>query len=405
MPKELGGECGTASAGPGTRRSPPVDSSSIFGSSTRTLALIVLLPLVLVGCGESKQASVPPADIDAGKAVAQAQCVGCHGVDGQGAAPGIPDLAAQEVGYLLASLTAYGEGKRTHAALRDLTSELEDADIRNVAAFYGGLPPLAAPAAPADAQMPVLSPYEQGQAASDVCARCHGQAGNSAIAGTPSLAGQQPRYFISAVRAYLDGRRSIEGKEMLRELSHVDIESLALYYASQTPARREAPDFGDPAAGEPLSADCGGCHGARGVSSDTATPSLAGQDAQYLARAIKAYRDRTRQHSIMFDNNTDAEIGNLAAFYAVQESAPAEKAPISAGELAEKCDRCHGPGVEQPTLIVPKIGGQDKDYLVKALRAYRDGKRGSSMMHSMSLPYSEAIIESVSSLYASQPAR
>jgi len=56
-------------------------------------------------------------------------------------------------------------------------------------------------------------------------------------------------------------------------------------------------------------------------------------------------------------------------------------------------------------LTVPKIAGQDRAYLIKALRAYRDGKRGSSMMHSMSLPYSEAIIESVASYYASQPAR
>ena len=60
---------------------------------------------------------------------------------------------------------------------------------------------------------------------------------------------------------------------------------------------------------------------------------------------------------------------------------------------------------ENPTIAIPKIEGQDGDYLIKALRAYHDGKRGSSMMHRMSLPYSEAIIESVASHYASQPAR
>jgi cytochrome c553 len=74
-------------------------------------------------------------------------------------------------------------------------------------------------------------------------------------------------------------------------------------------------------------------------------------------------------------------------------------------QLVEKCDRCHGAGVEQPTLIVPKISGQERAYLINALRAYRDGKRGSSMMHNMSLPYSETLIESVASFYASQPAR
>jgi cytochrome c553 len=399
----LNGERGTVSAGRGATRSPPGGWSSILGRSARGLAIVVLLPLALIGCEEEKEAAAPPADIAAGKAIVEAQCVGCHGLDGRGVAPGIPDLAAQEERYLLASLTAYKEGDRTHAALRDLTADLKDADIRNIAGFFAGLPPLQAVAG-AETQAAV-SPYEKGEAAAQVCTRCHGEAGNSIAAGIPSLAGQQPRYFISAVRAYLDGRRSIEGKEMLRELNLVDTETLALYYATQTPARRQAPAFGDPAAGEPLSARCGGCHGARGVSHDTSTPSLAGQDPEYLVKAIKDYRDRTRQHSVMLDDNTDAEIENLAAFYAVQESTAAESDEITVQALAGKCDICHGEGVEQPTLIVPKIAGQDRAYLVNALRAYRDGKRGSSMMHNMSLPYSEAIIESVASHYAGQPAR
>jgi len=310
-------------------------------------------------------------------------------------------LAAQTERYLVASLTAYKEGKRMHAALHDLTTDLSAADIRNIAGYFASLPPLKATAA----AEPVVSPYEKGKAASAVCARCHGENGNSTTPGIPSLAGQQPRYFISAVQAYLDGRRDIQGKEMLRELSHVDIEALALFYASQTPSPHKAPPFGDPEAGKPESARCGGCHGANGVSHNTTVPSLAGQDPEYLVKAIKAYRDHTRQHSVMLDNNTDKEINDLAAFYAIQESAPAEETKITVKELVSKCDRCHGEGVEQPTLNVPKIAGQNRAYLINALRAYRDGKRGSSMMHSMSLPYSEAIIESVASHYASLPAR
>jgi len=40
-----------------------------------------------------------------------------------------------------------------------------------------------------------------------------------------------------------------------------------------------------------------------------------------------------------------------------------------------------------------------------ALRAYRDGKRGNSLMHNMSIPYSDSIIESIASYYASLPAK
>ena len=391
MATMLNGVCRTNAAAGGAWR------------TARTLAVLVALPLLLVACEEEEEAGPPPADIAAGRAIAEAQCAGCHGLDGRGVAPGIPDLAAQTERYLVASLEAYKEGVRTHAALRDLSSELTSEEIRDVAGFYAGLPPLEALA---ESEMETIaSPYEKGEAASEACERCHGENGNSTTPGIPTLAGQQPRYFISAVRAYLDGRRPIHGKEMLRELSHVDIESLALYYATQQPAPREAPPFGDPAAGEPLSARCGGCHGAKGVSHNTTVPSLASQDPDYLVKAIKAYRDETRQHNVMLDNNTDEEIEDLAAFYAVQESRPAEGGRITVQVLAEKCDICHGETAEQPNLIVPKIAGQDRAYLVNALRAYRDGKRGSSMMHNMSLPYSEAIIESVATHYANQPPR
>ena len=70
----------------------------------------------------------------------------------------------------------------------------------------------------------------------------------------------------------------------------------------------------------PLSAMCSGCHGARGVSIDTATPSLAGQDAQYLTKATKAYRT-TRQNWGMqryVANLSDKDIDNIVAFYASQ---------------------------------------------------------------------------------------
>ena len=56
-------------------------------------------------------------------------------------------------------------------------------------------------------------------------------------------------------------------------------------------------------------------------------------------------------------------------------------------------------------MVVPKIAGQDRDYLVMALRAYRDDRRASTTMHKMSLPYGDAVIESIASYYASQPAR
>jgi len=51
-------------------------------------------------------------------------------------------------------------------------------------------------------------------------------------------------------------------------------------------------------------------------------PNLAGQKAEYLASALRAYRDRTREEQIMNAvavGLSDEDISNLAAYYASLE--------------------------------------------------------------------------------------
>lgn len=379
----------------------------------KRLALGMLLALAVSGCMENNQdpgrsaaqAKLPAADIAAGKAFAARECKGCHDVDGRGAAPAIPHLAAQREHYLLAALQAYREGKRTHAALREIASHMTEADARNVAAYFASLPPIQTAG---EKQPAFASPYDHGKALAGACAQCHGTDGNSRIPGTPNLAGQQPHYFVLAVQEYLNKeRKAAPMHALLPGLTKPDLESLALYFASQTPAQRAAPPVGDPAAGEPLSAVCGGCHGSHGVSTDTSTPSLAAQDAHYLVNAIKAYRTTRKRESMRLyvTGLSDQDIQDIAAFYSVQKSRAVEKGQTLVKDLSDKCERCHAAEADIPGMVVPKIRGQDRDYLVMALRAYRDDRRESSMMHKMSLPYSDAVIESLSSAYASQPAR
>jgi cytochrome c553 len=367
------------------------------------LLLAMFLSVALIGCSDNGAPEKQSAeDIRAGRALADRECKGCHGLDGKGAAPGIPHLAGQRGRYLMASLKEYKDGVRIHAALRAIATNMSAADTRAVAAFYASLPPIPA------VKTSVFSPYDRGKEVAATCARCHGEDGNSKIPGTPSLAGLQPRYFVVATQEYLTGARETPPMHaMLRGMNNLDTESVALYFASQTPAQRSAPPTGNPAAGEPRTAVCGGCHGSHGVSTDSATPGLAGQDPQYLVQATKAYRS-TRKHDLMrrlVGALSDQDIDNIAAFYAIQKSKPAEGGQTLVKELTEKCNRCHTEGKDNPALAIPIIGGQDKDYLIMALRAYRDDKRGSSMMHNMSLPYSDSIIESIASYYASQPAR
>ena len=370
----------------------------------------IALSLTLVGCSKNDD-SLPkeinakpvPGDIRAGLTIAERDCKACHGLDGRGTALGIPHLAGQRASYMLTAITEYKEGKRTHAAPTEMTGKLSAPDMNNVVTYYATLPPVVADAAKNAA---VFHPYEHGKAKSEACAKCHGADGNSQTPGIPTLAGQQPRYFVVALQEYLQGARKTDPMHaLLPLLNKLDMESLALYFASQTPAQRPAPAFGDPVAGERLSTVCGGCHGPRGLGTDAATSTLAGQDPKYLVNAIKSYK-KARQHDgmrVLVAKLSDQDIENIAAFYAVQKSKPSENGQTLVKDLTEKCNRCHRADVENPTMAIPTINGQDRDYLIMSLRSYRDTRRESSLMHNMSLPYSDAIIEGIASYYASQP--
>lgn len=378
------------------------------------LLVCIACAVALAGCGEqqsAKPAAVIPAaapaagDVKAGQKLAEAECKGCHGLDGGSAAPGVPHLAAQHERYLLASLKAYKDGKRGHAALKVITERMSEADIRNVAAYYAGLPASGIAQAKSGAQQ---SPYETGKARAAACVKCHGEDGNGSAPGIPSLAGQHAQYLVTALQEYVSGeRKSSPMHAVMRTLSPSDMEGVAIYFASHARAEKPAPVGGDSAAGAGLSAVCSGCHGLHGVSGDALTPNLAGQDYAYLMQAIKAYRTtRKREKMRLYITGLgDKDIQNIAAYYAVQKAGPTERGQTMVRDLVEKCDRCHAAPADNSSMVVPKIAGQDRDYLVMAIRAYRDERRRSTLMHNMSLPYGNTVIESIASHYAGQPAK
>jgi cytochrome c553 len=66
---------------------------------------------------------------------------------------------------------------------------------------------------------------------------------------------------------------------------------------------------------------CAGCHGPTGISTNPLWPNLAGQQDQYTAKQLRAYRDGTRSDPTMSGISqplTDAQIDALAAYYAKQ---------------------------------------------------------------------------------------
>jgi len=199
----------------------------------------------------------------------------------------------------------------------------------------------------------------------------------------------------------------VVGKAVKRKwfgaLKALILRKMAMYFASQAPEPRDPPPFGDPAAGEPLTAICGSCHGDRGVSQDPMIPNLAGQEPTYLVNAIKAYRDNQRGHEDMVTDQTDEEIEDIAAFYSVQAAGSVAGTDEQTEVVIAKCERCHGQPAGQSTMVVPSLRGQKQEYLLRVMKQYRDGERGSSMMHKMSAGYSDELLEEISAYYASHP--
>ena len=80
-------------------------------------------------------------------------------------------------------------------------------------------------------------------------------------------------------------------------------------------------------------------------------------------------------------------------------------ADIEAGKskAAEVCASCHGADGNSAAPAFPKIGGQYRTYLVKALNDYKSGSRKDPIMAGMAASLSPADIENLAFYYSSLP--
>jgi cytochrome c553 len=184
---------------------------------------------------------------------------------------------------------------------------------------------------------------------------------------------------------------------------------MAFYYALQKPARAQTPAAGNPAAGKKAAAACSACHGELGVSGNPATPSLAGQDAEYLAAATQAYKSGARKDESMKGPAAGLDervMKDIAAYYAAQQPQPLNvRRPLTLTEWTERCDRCHGVNGNSTDPLMPRLAAQRADWLERVLHAYRTGARKSTAMAAMSALMSEADVKDLSAHYARQSAR
>lgn len=71
-----------------------------------------------------------------------AMCIGCHGIPGYKMAfphvYHVPMIAGQNPKYIENALKAYQSGERKHPTMHSIAASLSDADIAELASYYGG---------------------------------------------------------------------------------------------------------------------------------------------------------------------------------------------------------------------------------------------------------------------------
>ena len=151
-------------------------------------------------------------------------CSSCHGSQGISGNASTPSLAGQDATYFAAAIRGYQDGSRADVTMKALVGALDDAAVKNLAAFYASLPP----------QAPnVRKPLSTAQW-TERCDRCHGVNGNSTNPRYPALAGQRVEYLTRVLNLYRTGaRHSLEMAAMAEVLSENDVKNIATYYSRQ----------------------------------------------------------------------------------------------------------------------------------------------------------------------------
>ena len=168
-----------------------------------------------------------------------------------------------------------------------------------------------------------------------VCGSCHGPRGVSEQPKFPRLAGQNPTYLVSQLKAFRSQTRGDPDAiaymwGMSAALEDSTIDALAQYYSTQTAGGgrpgdaamiakgKDIYDKGIEAVGVPA---CLACHGpdAHGIAD---FPRLAGQHAQYVLKQLNSFQSNMRNVAVMHGVAQGLKVEEMTAVAAYLEAQP-----------------------------------------------------------------------------------
>ena len=159
------------------------------------------------------------------------QCTLCHGSRGVSEAEP-PNLAGQYVEVVYKQLKDYQSGARVNAVMTPRVADLNDQDVRDLAAYYAYLPRL--PGKHLDRPPAIV---ESGAPMRNIapCRACHGEREHKT--GTAWLEGLSPTYLKAQLLAFASGARhndiSQQMRNIARRMTAAEIEAAAKYYGNQ----------------------------------------------------------------------------------------------------------------------------------------------------------------------------
>jgi len=166
---------------------------------------------------------------------------------------------------------------------------------------------------------------QRGKQIGYTCLGCHGIEDYKNVYPTysvPKLVGQHPEYLVAALKGYR-GKDRAHGTMYAQasSLSDQDIEDVAAYLAG-TPLTPAAPTRG--AVPAKVAELCSACHGRDGVGITGDYPTLSGQHADYLVRALLEYQKGDRKNPAMATfagQLSAADIKAVTDYYGAQRPA------------------------------------------------------------------------------------
>lgn len=156
-----------------------------------------------------------------------------------------------------------------------------------------------------------------------------------------------------------------------------------------------------------MTATCSGCHGAQGIATNPQFPNLAGQQRNYLATQIRAFRDGKRIEPTMqaiVAKLTDKKINQLATHYSQLPPKSGGTEPVNkeGKNVRALCVSCHSMDGNSVTSEWPNLAGQNAAYLQRTLLDMQSGIRQSPVMSVILEQLNEQQIKDVAEYYSQQ---